>query len=136
MNILYFFNSLFYFFRQEKYGRINELLNDIARRKRKKKLSVSIQISALTWILEFFTGVLMLISFLIPYNVTLLSHLGFFDIILSFVLIPATYILNTEVIKALFIQNGWFRSFRSFIVSNRVQPILNEAVNNPNNHNG
>ena len=123
--------TYFAIFRQEQNSSVNNLLSDLSKQNRRRTHLVNIQISVITWSAEFLTGILMLVSFLLPHSMTVVIILGFFDIILSFVLIPSAYILNTEVVKAIFIRNGWLRSIRSQFVSNRVQPAPNEAAINP-----
>ena len=127
--------TYFAIFRQEQNSSVNNLLSDLSKQNRRRTHLVNIQISVITWSAEFLTGILMLVSFLLPHSMTVVIILGFFDIILSFVLIPSVYILNTEVVKAIFIRNGWLRSIRSHFVSNRVQPAPNEAAINPILHN-
>ena len=83
------------------------------------------------WLVEFITGLLCLFIFTLNDDIKIVVTIAFFDIILSFVLIPGAYILNTEVMKAHFIQNGWFSSLRDLFAANRVQPVVNnEAANN------
>ena len=125
--------KLIYYSRLEKESRVNELLNENAKRRRKHTETVNIQMSVMTWLIEFITGCLLMILFTLDDNVTIILIIGLFDIIMTFIAIPGAYILNTEIMKSKIIQNGWFRSLRPLRPSRRIQPAENEAVNNPNN---
>ena len=125
--------KLIYYSRLEKESRVNELLNENAKRRRKHTETVNIQMSVMTWLIEFITGCLLMILFTLDDNITIILIIGLFDIIMTFIAIPGAYILNTEIMKSKIIQNGWFRSLRPLRPSRRIQPAENEAVNNPNN---
>ena len=62
----------------------------------------------------------MLILALVTNDITIIISLAFFDCILSFVIIPGAYILNTEVTKAGIVKYGWFRSFRALFPSKAI----------------
>ena len=119
------FSSYLKLFRLEKNSGVNELLNDNSKRNRRHVRSINIQMSVITWSIEFLTGCLMLILALVTNDITIIISLAFFDCILSFVMIPGAYILNTEATKQLIITNGWFRSFRAMFPSREIQPIAN-----------
>ena len=82
--------------------------------------------SVISWSIEFITGILMLILALVTNDITMIISLAFVDCILSFVVIPGAYILNTEGTKQLIIKNGWLRSFRALFPSRKIQPALND----------
>ena len=124
---------MIYHYRVEQESGVNELLNDNAKRRRKHTETVSIQLSVVTWLIEFITGVLLITLFTLGDNVAIIIIIGLLDTIMSFVAIPGAYILNTEIMKSKIIQNGWFRSLRPVRFSGRIHPIENEAGNNPNN---
>ena len=50
------------------------------------------------------------------------------DTIVCFVLIPSTYIANTEVSKAYFLASAWYTSFIDRFRSNNANPDLNERI--------
>ena len=125
--------KLIYYFRLEQESGVNELLNENAKRRRKHTETVNIQMSVMTWLIEFITGCLLIILFTLDDNTTIILIIGLFDTIMTFVAIPGAYILNTEIMKSKIIQNGWFRSLRPLRPSRRIHPAQNEAVNNPNN---
>ena len=120
-------------FRLEKESGVNELLSDDAKRRRKHTETVNIQMSFMTWLIEFITGCLLITLLTLDDNITIIIIIAFFDIIMTFVAIPGAYILNTEIMKSNIIQNGWFRSLRPFRPSRRIQPARNEAASDPNN---
>ena len=51
-----------------------------------------------------------------------------FDTILCFVLIPSSYLANTEVSKAYFLASAWYTSFIDKFRSNKVNPAINEKI--------
>ena len=120
-------------FRKEQESGVNELLNDNAKRRRKHTKTVNIQMSVMTWLIEFITGCLLIILFTLDDNITIIIILALLDSIMTFVAIPGAYILNTEIMKSKIIQNGWFRSLRPLRYSRRIQPAENEAANDRNN---
>ena len=122
-----------YYFRLEQESGVNELLNDNAKRRRKHTETVNIQMSVMTWLIEFITGVLLITLFTLDDNVTVIIIIGLLDVIMTLVAIPGAYILNTEIMKSKIIQDGWFRSLRPLRSSGRIHPAENEAGNNPNN---
>ena len=124
---------MIYCFRQEQESGVNELLNDNAKQRRKHTKTVNIQMSVMTWLIEFITGCLLIILFTLDDNITIIVIIALLDGIMTFVAIPGAYILNTEIMKSKIIQNGWFRSLRPFRYSRRIQPAENEAANDPNN---
>ena len=118
-----------FYFRLEQHNGVNELLNDNAKRSRKHTQTVNIQMSVMTWLMEFITGCLLMINFTMSDNITIIIIISLFDVIMTFVVIPGAYILNTEVMKSKIIQNGWFRSLRTLPSSGRIQPAANEEAN-------
>ena len=125
--------KLIYYFRLEQESGVNELLNDNAKRRRKHTETVNIQMSVMTWLIEFITGVLLITLFTLDDNVTVIIIIGLLDVIMTLVAIPGAYILNTEIMKSRIIENGWIRSLRPLRSSGRIHPAENEAANNPNN---
>ena len=89
--------------------------------------------SVITWLIEFITGCLLMMNFTMSDNITIIIIISFFDVVMTFVLIPGAYILNTEVVKTRVIENGWFRSLRSVSTSGRIEIVENEAANELNN---
>ena len=120
-------------FRIDKESGVNELLSDNAKRSRKHTQTVNIQMSVITWLIEFITGCLLMMNFTMSDNITIIIIISFFDVVMTFVLIPGAYILNTEVVKTRVIENGWFRSLRSVSTSGRMEIVENEAANELNN---
>ena len=125
---LYFQITFFKLSRLEKNSRVNDLLNDESKLRRSHTRTINIQVSVITWSIEFLTGCVFMVLCLVINNIAILGVLVFFDGTLSFLVIPSVYILNTEVTKALIIANGWFRSFRTLVSSKRIQPAANEEL--------
>ena len=122
-----------FYFRLEQDNGVNELLNDKAKRSRKHTQTVNIQMSVMTWLFELITGCVLMIHFTMSDNITIIIIISLLDVIMTFVVIPRAYILNTEVMKSKIIQNGWFRSLRTLTSSGRIQPAANEEANVQNN---
>ena len=121
-----------YYFRIEQESGVNELLDDNAKRRRKHTETVNIQMSVMTWLIEFITGALVITLFTLDDNVTMIILIALLDNIMTCMVIPGAYILNTEIMKSKIIQNGWFRSLKPLRPSRRIQPAENEAANDPN----
>ena len=85
--------------------------------------------SALSWFLEFLTGGVFLTKILFnDGNNTIILYLVLFDSLLNFVIIPSSYLLNTEVIKGFIIANGWMHYLRTLFPSNKIHPVENQDV--------
>ena len=117
----------------EQESGVNELLNDSAKRSRKHTQTVNIQMSVMTWSIEFITGFLLMMNFTMSDNITIIIIISFIDVVMAFVMIPGAYFLNAEDMKTRVIKNGWFRSIRSASTSGRIAPAENEAANELNN---
>ena len=84
--------------------------------------------SVFTWSIEFLTGGVFIFMAVVTNDIKVIIIFGFFDCILSFVIIPGAYILNTEVTKAGIVKYGWFRSFRTLFPSKAIQPAANNNL--------
>ena len=110
--------------------------------------------TALSWAIEFVTGLLCMIQLVrfdvqeqIHKSATFYAAMSLSTIFLSFIVIPITYLLNTEVCKAVVIARGWWSSFltlvvpnRAFIERNSIQDVpdarygVNDAMSQNANH--
>lgn len=82
------------------------------------------------WSLEFVTGLVNLsigIKIHNPEsNVDFITFMVISDGCLNFIIIPSSYILNSEELKIAIIESGWFQFFRQLIISNKVEPLQND----------
>ena len=87
--------------------------------------------TAISWFLEFGTGMIALASNIISGNPDsnddLIFSIVIIDACLNFILIPSSYLLNNEVNKTLIIAEGWCRIFRRRVQSNKVIPAANNV---------
>ena len=84
--------------------------------------------SFISWSLEFITGGIGLTIYFLATEINTVVCFALLDVCLNFVIIPSSYILNTEVTKAFIIAQGWCKSFRCFFCSNQVGPAPNEDI--------
>ena len=87
--------------------------------------------TVVSWLLEFFTGIIA-ISINIhsenpDSNVDLIFSVVVMDAFLNFVLIPGSYLLNNEINKKLIIAEGWCKIFRRRFQSNKIRPSANDV---------
>ena len=114
--------------RCEDKSSINTALSEESLRKRNRRNTVNIKISFIAWSLEFSAGIILILHWYLTTNKHLIYAMILIDVILRFILIPGTYLLNTDVIKALVISNGWFSSFRGTVQANRIFPTENDDI--------
>ena len=121
--------------RSENKPHILAMLAEEYKIKRRKQSKVSIQITVISWSVEFLAGILSISAIYLAMNlnknVGIIVGITIFDIILNFIAIPSTYVFNTEVNKTGIIDEGWCNIFVSCFQSNRVQSIANNN-NRPN----
>ena len=90
---------------------MQQLLSEESRRKRKRSNAINIQITFITWLLEFSAGILCAVVYFTASKVAS-RWLAFLDMTLNFILIPSSYIINNDVNKAVIIAHGWIQGFR------------------------
>lgn len=85
-----------------------------------------------SWFLEFVTGVISLVNTLIfghDDSLEMLTQiLVFIHVFLYFIVIPGSYLLNTEDYKNLVIEKGWRNIIFCCRRRNRVAPVSNEVL--------
>lgn len=90
---------------------------------RRRRQTVNIQITFLSWVLEFIAGNL-IITVAIWGNKRFHQLYKLLDICLGFVVIPCTFILNRDVTKRIIVLGNWYQGLRSIFVANgQVAPI-------------
>ena len=102
------------------------VLSESSKLKRRRRNRVNLQMTVVSWSLEFIAGLVCLgVNFYPESSPDLISVMVIFDACLNFIIIPSTYIFNDEVRKRGIIAEGWYIGGRGRVVSNRVSPALN-----------
>ena len=106
-------------FRNDQKENIQRLLSEEARTRRSHKYKCSLQLSVLSWSIEFLTGCLMLID----YSLGQSNDIFYFwmyvhplvDIFLSGVVIPSAYVLKSDLFREFLYNFGWLRTIRKLL---------------------
>ena len=105
------------------------VLSESSKLKRRRMNKVNLQMTVISWSLEFIAGLVCLgVNFQIENpesNPDLISMMVIFDTCLNFIIIPSTYIFNDEVRKRGIIKEGWYMEVRGWMDSNSVGPASN-----------
>ena len=88
--------------------------------KRRRKNIIGMQITAISWMLEFLASNLVLVRFWgwqTSMNTEWTDRIIFlFILVVNIILIPGSYMLNDEAMKLLILANSWTSVFRSNLV--------------------
>ena len=104
------------------------VLSESSKLKRRRTNKVNLQMTVMSWSLEFIAGLFCLgVNFNPESSPDLISIMVIFDTCLNFIIIPSTYIFNDEVRKRGIIKEGWYMEVRGWMDSNRVGPALNNS---------
>ena len=96
------------------------LSNEI-RRTRRQRINVNIYISFLSWVLEFLLGVFNFTVYILSEHVVLYTHwFRLLDSFMLFIILPCTYIINSEKTKEIIVLQNWYKGIRSILLP-RVQ---------------
>ena len=109
------------------------LLSEDSILKRRRKNVIGMKITAISWMLEFLSGFILLLRF--RHYQTIKEHewtdkiFHLFGLALTTILIPGSYLLNDEAHKLLILAKGW----RSFFQENVVKGFQRNEPSNENN---
>ena len=105
------------------------MLSDDTKRCRYRATTVSIHITATSWALEFITGLIVL-SFKALAIESLETKFILFEVgnFCGFVIIPVTYIFNTETTKEYLKSIGWYISCIDRLRPNKINPQQNNDM--------
>ena len=95
---------------------------------RRRTNRVNIKITFLSWILEFLSGIFVILARVLKYK-SIIHWMYLVDLCLVFVIIPCTYVLNREVTKQIIVFGNWYQGVRSIIFSNALQSSQSNQVN-------
>ena len=105
------------------------MLTDDAKRYRHRATTISIHITATSWALEFVTGLIVL-SFKALIIEEMETKFILFEVanFCAFVIIPVTYIFNTEATKEYLKSIGCYTSCIDGLQPNRVNPQQDDDI--------
>ena len=95
--------------RNQKSNNVEDMLSEDSLRCRKQKEIVGLQTNVLAWMVEFATGIIMLLNFLLGIDLdnNLFRIFLPIDIILCSVVIPGCYVFRTEEFRDKIYNIGW-----------------------------
>ena len=103
------------------------MLSEEAKIKRRRRTNINVQMTVFSWSLELITSLVALsVIVKLPHpesNVDFITCMVIVDAGLNFIIIPSSYTLHTEAMKALVIAEGWCKFLRSHLPFNKVNPI-------------
>ena len=113
------FANILYILRSEELT--YHLLSNEGKRYRHRRNKISLQINVISWLLEFLSGGLMMMDYLLgisdgDFYHWIYLHIAL-DTFLCGFLVPFTYVLNTDVIKEFVFSIGWNNTFRTLFLS-------------------
>ena len=114
--------------RNENKELLRKAMSEEARRNRAHRQKVSLQISILSWMVEFITGALIMLDYLLAISDSdfydWMCWLVALDVFLCGVVIPSAHVLNTENVKEFLYGSGWMKTFKKLCCKNdsRVSP--------------
>ena len=130
----YSLNVLYFVHRRENRDFLEAALDEASKRKRKREDLIGIQMTVLSWSVECIFGGLVLVVVLFGLsgketwerNIT-----STIVMLLCSIIIPGTYLLNTENMKNIVFNKGWSESLREcfHMNTNNVVPIENIQMN-------
>ena len=89
------------------------MLTEEYKLKRHKQTKVSIQMTVISWSIEFLTGLLNMSAMYMSRdeetNVDVIAVIVIVDTLLNFILIPSTYVFNNEMNKTFIMAEGWWK---------------------------
>ena len=120
------------FCRKENRESLNIGLSEESKRKRHRQNTTSMHLTALAWFIEFITGGIMLLNYLLGIDEEEDFYRFFLplDIFLCSVMIPTCYVLKSDQIKEIINNDGWRRVFRDLLSS--ISSIFPKTEVEPN----
>ena len=104
--------------------------------RRRRRYTISIKMTITSWFLELVCGAISLVNTLIfghddsleiATQVLVAVH-----IVLYFVVIPGSYLLNTEIFKNRIVEQGWIEAIPRSRSNRRVAPLIKEEAETEN----
>ena len=118
------------YFRNESF--LHEAMSESYRKRRQRRYTISIQMTMTSWSLEFLSGIIALVNTLIfghDDSLEIVTQvLVFIHVFLYFIVIPGSYLLNTEDYKNSIVEKGWGNILSCCLHHKRVVPAQNENL--------
>ena len=105
---------------------VSQLLSEDSKTKRNRKTAIGIQTTAITWVLEFSGGAILILNYyLIKDRDELTDFITLLLVVcLNFILIPASYLMIPAKCKQDILEKGWYKSLQILIHKPiRVGPV-------------
>ena len=127
-----------YIYNRRSENKINfdACLSEESKIKRHRTKTINLQMTFISWLLEFVAGLsslLILASHLSPARHFIIDSYGrlllfFFPVFLNFIMIPSSYLLNTEICKTFIIAQGWWKWFKNIVSPESTTPPQNAGL--------
>ena len=116
-------------YRKENKEFLEAVFDESSKQKRCRKNAINLQITATSWCLELISNVIVLVWwFLAIEHRSTIIILLWIDGIMCFIIIPASYISNTEVVKSNLPSSRWYMTFVNIFRSNKIHPVAIERI--------
>ena len=121
---------LFAFYRSENKESIQAMLSETSKQKRHRSTTISIHITAATWLIEFIGNSILIAIRFRNTEANMNGNFVLFEVwwFHTAVLIPAMYVCNTDNVKDYLKTIGWYNAFIDRFRSTKVSPIQNENI--------
>ena len=106
------------------------MLSEASKQKRHRATTISIHITAATWLIELIGNLVLMAVRLLDTDANKAGMFALFEVwwFHTTVLIPSMYVCNTDNIKDYLKTVGWYNSFIDRFRSYKVGPIQNEGM--------
>ena len=123
-------NSIFYNNRSQNNSFLGKALCEEVKIRRRRRYTISIKMTIISWSLELITGVISLVNTLIfghDDSLEIVTQvLVAVHVFLYFVVIPSSYLLNTEIFKNRIVEQGWISAIPREKRNSRIAPLENQ----------
>ena len=118
----------FFRLRADNKSFLGAALSEESKIKRRRTKTVNVQMTLISWCLEFTTGIwAMLLTHFSVTDELAVASIFLADACLNFIVIPGSYLFNNEATKQHIIAEGWRKWFNHFFRSHRVAPAENDG---------
>ena len=121
---------LFAFYRSENKESIQAMLSETSKQKRHRSTTISIHITAATWLIEFIGNSILIAIRFRNTEANMNGNFVLFEVwwFHTAVLIPAMYVCNTDKVKDYLKTIGWYNTFIDRFRSSKVGPIQKDNI--------
>ena len=106
------------------------MLSEASKQKRHRSTTISIHITAATWLIELIGNLILMAVRLLDTDANKAGMFALFEVwwFHTTVLIPSMYVCNTDNIKDYLKTVGWYNTLIDRFRSNKIIPIKNEGM--------